>query len=142
MSVHNCLFATMTSVGAYVVLWSLASAHAILVAVFALTIVVILGRWTLGYAEWSVAHVFAFDALIGIRTRARTVALFVTHLASLIVRLINSTQHDHEERLTSRHWSEKIVSKMERKCRNIKMLKMQKNDHRKLRKKQRNENDK
>jgi uncharacterized membrane protein len=99
----------MTSVGAYVVLWSLASAHAILVAVFALTVVVVLGGWTLGYAEWSVAHVFALDALVSIRTRAGTVAFFVTHLASLIIRLVNSMQHGYEKRLSNVEAPEKIV---------------------------------
>lgn len=80
----------MTSVGAYVVLRSLAAAHAVLVAVFALAVVVVLRGRALRHAERPVAHVFALGALLGIRTRAGAVALHVTRLAGLLVRSINT----------------------------------------------------
>lgn len=90
MAVHNCLFATMTSVGAYVVLRSVAAAHTVLVARFALAVVVVLGGWALSHAERPVAHVFALLALLGIRSVAGAVALHVTRLAGLLVRSINT----------------------------------------------------
>lgn len=87
----------MTSVSAYIVLRSLAAAHAVLVAVFALAVVVVLRGWALGHAERTVAHVFTLGALLGIRTRAGTVALVVTHLAGFIIRLINSDNNDNRK---------------------------------------------
>lgn len=80
----------MTSVGAYIVLRSLATAYAVLVAVFTLAAVIVLRRWALGHTERSVLYMFAHDTLVGIRTGAGAVAFFVTHLTGFFVCLINS----------------------------------------------------
>lgn len=80
----------MTSVGAYVVPGPVAPVRAVFMTVFALAVVVVFQGRALGHTERPVLNVFAFEALIGIRAGAGAVALFVTHLAGVIVRLINS----------------------------------------------------
>lgn len=90
MSVHDRLIAAVASIRAYVVLGSLATTHAVLVTVLAHTVVVILGGRAFGHAERAVASVFAFCAVLRVRSRARTVALVVAQLAGLLVRSVNS----------------------------------------------------
>lgn len=90
MTVHDRLIAAVASIRAYVVLRSIAATHAVLVTAFTLTVVIILGGRALWHAVRAIPGVFAFLAMLRVRSGARTIALLVADLAGLLVRLIDS----------------------------------------------------
>lgn len=77
MAVHDRLIAAVAAVRTYVVFRSLAATHTIFVAIFALTVVVILRGRALWHAERAIPGVFAFCAMLRVRSRARAIALVV-----------------------------------------------------------------
>lgn len=112
----------MTSVGAYIVLRSLATTYAVLVAVFTLAAVIVLRRWALGHTERSVLHMFAHDTLVGIRTGAGAVAFFVTHLTGFFIRLINSDNTIVTQLLTDIETPcKKVIRKIKKQTKNIRI---------------------
>ena len=80
----------MAAVGSDVVLRTLATTHAVLVTGPALSIVVVLGRWTLGYAVRTVSNVLTGRTVLRIGTGAGTVALIVAGFAVLFISLVDS----------------------------------------------------
>lgn len=89
IAVHDRLIAAVASIRADVILGSFAATYAIPVTVLADAVVVILRGRALGHAEWAVPRVFAFRAVLRVRSGASAVAFLVAQLTGLLVCLVN-----------------------------------------------------